>query len=341
MVENVIIMAGGEGRRLRPLTETRPKPLMPLLDEPVVGMTLRLLRRHGIRRATLTVCYRAEDIRHALGDGSSYGMALRYAEEETPRGTAGSVRDAARNMEGTVLVLSGDGLTDADLTALWERHRASGAEASLVVKRVENPGEYGVCETDSDGRILCFAEKPGKDAKPGSLVNTGIYFLERSALERIPKDGPYDFGRELFPAMLAAGTRLHAIETDAYWCDIGNPAAYARAQGDLLAGRVALPVPGLRQGRAILGRGCSLAPGVRIEGRCYVGSFARVDGGTVLGAGTVIGSGATVGRNVHLENACLWAGAQVDGGAILKNVVVIPQTGHRALQRMVSTGGKN
>ena len=211
----------------------------------------------------------------------------------------------------------------------------------MVVKRVENPGEYGVCETDSDGRILRFAEKPGKDARPGSLVNTGIYFLERSALERIPEDGPYDFGREMFPAMLAAGGRLHAIETDAYWCDIGNPAAYARAQGDLLAGRVALPVPGLRQGGAILGRGCSLAPGVRIEGRCYVGSFARVDGGTVLGAGTVIGSGATVGRNVHLENACLWAGAQVDGGAILKNVVVIPQTGHRALQRMVSTGGKN
>ena len=341
MVNNVIIMAGGEGRRLRPLTETRPKPLMPLLDEPVVGMTLRLLRRHGIRCATLTVCYRAEDIRHALGDGSSYGMALRYAVEETPRGTAGSVRDAARDMEGTVLVLSGDGLTDADLTALWERHRTSGAEASLVVKRVENPGEYGVCETNDNGRILRFAEKPGKDAIPGSLVNTGIYFLERSALERIPEDGPYDFGRELFPAMLAAGAKLQAIETDAYWCDIGNPAAYAKAQGDLLAGRVALPVPGLRQGGAILGRGCSLAPSVRIEGRCYVGSFARIDGGTVLGAGTVIGSGATVGRNVHLENACLWAGAQVDGGAILKNVVVIPQAGHRALQRMVSTGGKN
>ena len=341
MVENVIIMAGGEGRRLRPLTELRPKPLMPLLDEPVVGMTLRLLRRHGIRSATLTVCYRAEDIRRALGDGSAYGMALRYAVEETPRGTAGSVRDAARDMEGTVLVLSGDGLTDADLTALWERHRASGAETSLVVKLVENPGEYGVCETDADGRILRFAEKPGKDARPGSLVNTGIYFLEKNVLERIPEDGQYDFGRELFPAMLAAGVKLQALETDAYWCDIGSPSAYARAQSDLLAGRVALSVPGLRRGGAILGRGCRLGPGVRIEGRCYVGSYARVDGGTVLGAGTVIGSGACVGRNVHLENACLWAGARVDGGAILKNVVVMPQTGNRALQRMVSTGGKN
>lgn len=334
MIRNAIIMAGGEGRRLRPLTERRPKPLMPLLDEPVIGMTLRLLRRHGICGATVTLCYRADDVRHALGDGAAYGVKLRYAVEETPRGTAGSVKDAARNMEGAVLVLSGDGLTDADLTALYQRHVQSGAAASLVVKRVDSPSAYGVCEADEEGRILRFREKP-KDAPPGSLVNTGIYFLEPSALARIPDDGAYDFGREMFPAMLESGVKLQALETDAYWCDIGSREAYCKAQMDLLTGHVGLPVHGQRVGRAIVGRGCRLAPDVRIAGRCYIGDHARIERGAVIGGGTVIQPGAVVGPSVHLENACLWENACIDGGTILKNVVVMPQGGHRSLQRIV------
>lgn len=334
MVQNAIIMAGGEGRRLRPLTEHRPKPLMPLLDEPVIGMTLRLLRRHGIRRATLTLCYRAEDIRHALGDGTAYGIALDYAVEDTPRGTAGSVKDAARGMEGTVLVLSGDGLTDADLTGLWQRHRDSGAEVSLVVKRVEDASAYGVCEVDASGRVTAFREKP-EGAPAGSLVNTGIYFLEPAALARIPDEGSYDFGRELLPAMVAEGAAVQALETGAYWCDIGSREAYCKAQLDLLTGQVALPVHGQRVGRAIVGRGCSLAPDVRIAGRCYIGDYARIGQGAVLGAGTVIQPGAVVGPSVRLENACLWENARIDGGAIVKNVVVMPQGGHQSLQRMI------
>lgn len=336
MLRNAVIMAGGEGRRLRPLTEHRPKPLMPLLDEPVIGMTLRLLRRHGVREATLTLCYRAEDIRNALGDGSAYGVKLHYAVEDTPRGTAGSVKDAARDMQGTVLVLSGDGLTDADLTALYQRHVEGGVALSMVVKRVKNPTGYGVCETDASGRVIGFQEKP-EHAPAHSLVNTGIYLVEHRALALIPPEGTCDFARELLPALLEAGERVQALETDAYWCDIGCRAAYAKAQTDLLTGQVGLPIAGQRMGQAILGKGCSISPGVRFAGRCYIGDHVSIGRGAVIGNGTVIRPGATVGASVHLENACLWENARIDGGTILKNVVVMPQGGNQGLQRIVAS----
>lgn len=334
MLRNAIIMAGGEGQRLRPLTEHRPKPLMPLLDEPVIGMTLRLLRRHGISEATLTLCYRADDIMHALGDGSTYGVSLRYAVEDTPRGTAGSVKDAAQKMRGTVLVLSGDGLTDADLTTLYEIHKKHGAYISMVVKRVEDATGYGVCEISRNGRISAFLEKPERPPA-GSLVNTGIYFLEAEVLAHIPDAGTYDFGQDLLPELMSKGITVQALETDAYWCDIGSREAYARAQLDMLTGQVGLPVHGHRVGAAIVGRNCHVARDVRIAGRCYIGDHVRVERGTVLGEGTVILPGTVVGPSVHLENACLWENAAIDGGTILKNVVVMPQGGNRSLQRIV------
>lgn len=334
MVKHAIIMAGGEGVRLRPLTQERPKPILPLLDETVIGMALRLLHRHGIRDVTIALCYRAADIRRALGDGSAYGMHLHYCVEEAPRGTAGCVKEIARHMEGPVLVLSGDGLTDADLTGLYERHCACGAMASMAVKQVEHPQAYGVVKMREDGRITCFEEKPAQ-AEPGSLVNTGIYFLEPQVLCYIPDDGCVDFGRDVFPAMVRAGARLHGLVTDAYWCDIGSPQAYAQAQMDLLQGKVGLPVRGRRYGQAIIGGDCAIAGDVRVTGRCYVGRNAVIDRGAVLGAGTVIHQGVQVGCNVHMERACLWENTRVAGGCILKNVVVMPPLAQTDALRVV------
>lgn len=334
MIEQVIIMAGGEGRRLRPLTEQRPKPLLPLLGQPVIAHTLHLLRRHGITHAAITLCYRAQDIMNALGNGSAYGVALDYQVEEIPRGTAGSVRDAAHSAAGTVLVLSGDSLTDADLTSLYTRHRASGAVFSMVVKRLAETSGYGICETDAAYRVTAFHEKPNPPPAHG-LVNTGIYFIEPAALAQIPAAGAVDFANDLLPDLLSAGEKVQALETNAYWQDIGTPHAYAQAQQDMLSGLVALPVPGRRMGNAILGEDCRIAPDVRIAGRCYIGDGAQVEHGAVLGAGTVLLSGATVGASARLENACLWENACIDSGSILKNVVVMPQNGHASLQRII------
>ena len=337
MVEHAIIMAGGAGMRLRPLTEERPKPLIPLLDEPVAGYALKLLRRHGIRQATMTLHCMADQVMQAFGDGAAYGVALRYQVEEEPRGTAGSVRDAAAGMTGTVLVLSGDGLTDCDLTAMYAYHKASGAKASLVLARVEDPSPYGLCERAPDGRILRFVEKPEGAAAP-ALVNTGIYFLEREVLDRIPPDMPWDFGRDVFPPMAREGLGLYGFPMRGYWCDIGNPNAYARAQTDLLMGRVGLPIRGRRVGRAILADDARVDQRAQLTGRCYVGPGAVISGGATLGPGTVIGRGAQVGQGARIEHACLWENVRVDGGSILKHVVVMPRHGNSDLQRVAPYG---
>lgn len=337
MIEQAVIMAGGEGRRLRPLTEERPKPLLPLLDEPVIGMTLRLLARHGIRRVTVTLRYLAEEIMQTLGDGSAYGVRLRYHVEDSPRGTAGSVCDAMRGMSGAALVMSGDGLTDCDLAEMCRRHEASGAAFTMVVKRMTGDvSAFGVCE-GTDGRLTGFAEKPS-DAQAGGLVNTGIYLLSPDALSSVPEDQPWDFARDLIPERLRAGLPVQLLETDAYWCDVGTRDAYHQAQMDLLMGRVGLPVMGERRGHAIVAPGSRVAPGVRVTGRCYIGRDVQVGGGTVLGAGTILNGGARVGRNVRLENTTLWENACIDGGTVLRNVVVMPKRGHAGLQQLVLCG---
>lgn len=337
MVEQAIIMAGGAGMRLRPLTEERPKPLIPLLDEPVAGYALKLLRRHGVSQATMTLHCMADQVMRRFGDGAAYGMALRYQVEEEPRGTAGSVRDAAQGMAGTVLVLSGDGLTDCDLTAMYALHKASGAQASLVLAKVEDPTPYGLCERAADGRILRFVEKPAGGQAP-AMVNTGIYFLEREVLDRIPPDMPWDFGRDVFPAMARDGAALYGWPMRGYWCDIGSPEAYARAQTDLLMGRVGLPIRGRRVGRAILAEDAQIDRRAQVTGRCYVGSGAVVKGGATLGPGTVVGRGAQVGDGARIEHACLWENVRVDGDAILKHVVVMPRQGNSTLQRLAPYG---
>lgn len=335
MIQNAIIMAGGQGQRLRPLTEQRPKPLLPLLGEPVIGMALRLLHRYGVHQATITLCYRAQDMIHALGQGETYGVRLIYKVEDSPRGTAGSAKDAAIGMDGTVLMMSGDGLTDANLAELYQQHRQSGAVMSVAVKRLDDTAGYGVCETNASGQIVAFLEKPTQPPA-NALVNMGIYFVEPQVWKLIPETGTYDFGQDVIPDLLSRGMKVQALETDAYWRDIGNCESYAMAQLDILTGRVALPVRGKRVGAAILGRDCQLAENVRITGRCFIGDRSRVESGTVLGSGTVIQPGAVVGPGVRMENACLWENAHIDGETILKNVVVMPKIGNTSLQRIIS-----
>lgn len=203
---------------------------------------LRLLARHGYDHATATLCYRPQDIKSAFGEGR-HGVTLRYSEEKTPLGTAGSVLHALEGDADTVLVLSGDGLTGCDLSDALRFHQRVGAAATLVLKSVDIPLAYGVVVTDERGRILRFIEKPDWSRVVSSQVNTGVYLLEREALALIPRDRPFDFGRELFPLMLQKGMPLYGYPTRAYWCDVGDPAALLRAQGDLLSGRRALSLP--------------------------------------------------------------------------------------------------
>lgn len=345
MAIQTVIMAGGEGVRLRPLTQSCPKPLAPMCGEAVMGYALKLLRRHGIDQAHATLWYRPQDVVRAFGTGR-HGVELSYSIEDTPLGTAGSVRKAVQKKE-TTLVLSGDGLTGCDLTQALHFHRASGAMATIVLTKVEIPLQYGVVVVDQSGRIRRFIEKPDWSRVIGSLVNTGIYLLEPEALALIPPDRPYDFGRELFPQMLEMGLPLYGYVSQEYWCDVGDPAAFLRAQGDLLMGCTGF-VPSdygqraLRDGfiscdsyvspqariapDAVIENSCIL-PGVLVESGARIkGSIlcagARVGRGAVLTEGSVLGAGAQAGDFSNCEGGRIFAGVHTSAGEVIRGVIM-------------------
>lgn len=317
MAMQTVIMAGGEGVRLRPLTQHCPKPLAPLCGEPVMGYTLQLLNRHGIHRARAALWYRPQDVMREFKDGR-HGVSLRYSIEDVPLGTAGSVRKAT-DLKETALVLSGDGLTGCDLTRAIAFHRKSGAMATIVLSRVQNPRQYGVVFMRPDGRIEQFIEKPEWSAAVTSLVNTGIYLLEPEALQLIPKGAPYDFGRQLFPRMIQMNLPLYGYESREYWCDVGDPAAFLRAQGDLLCGRTGFAPAdtGLRtlkdgyiSSDSYVSFGAQVAPDATIESSCILPG-ARVERGVRM-HGSIICGGAAIERG-----ATLTAGSMLGKGARL------------------------
>ncbi|MCL2810433.1 MAG: sugar phosphate nucleotidyltransferase [Clostridia bacterium] len=318
-----IIMAGGEGTRLRPLTCGLPKPLVPVLDQPVMAYSLQLLRRHGIPEAGATLHYLPELIEQRFGDGMAYGLDLRYWEEERPVGTAGSVRLAMDALDDAFFVLSGDGLTDCDLTAAMDFHRRSGALVTLVMKRVPVPLEYGVVITQRDGRIQRFVEKPGWGEVFSDTVNTGIYILQKEVLERIPADTPFDFGRDLFPLLVREKQAVYGWVMDGYWCDIGGQEAYLQAQADFLEGRISLDT-----GVEPDGRGNRVAPGAKVsadaalDGPCWIGEGARVEAGAYIGLHAVLGAESWVEAGASVKQATLWRGARIGARAQIRGAVV-------------------
>jgi len=233
-----VILAGGKGTRLRPLTHHLPKPMVPLLDRPCMAYIIELLKRHGITEIAVTMQYLPEVIRAHFGDGSDYGVSLHYFEEREPLGTAGSVKQAQSLLDETFLVISGDALTDVDLCAAVDAHQANEALATMVMTQVESPLEYGVVETDEAGRVVRFLEKPSGADVFSQTVNTGIYVLEPAVLDLVAAETFCDFARDLFPLMLAQGLALYGHAATGYWTDIGTPAQYQQAQLDLQEGLV-------------------------------------------------------------------------------------------------------
>lgn len=324
-----VIMAGGDGKRLRPLTCTKPKPLIPLLNRPILDYTMDLLAAHGFTEAVFTLHYLGEMIKQHIGSGGAWGIAAEYSEPGKKLGTAGSVRAALGDAAEAVLVLSGDGITDVDLSAVVREHNKSGAAATIVLKRVAEPTEYGVALLDENGMIKGFLEKPERSEVFSDYANTGIYILGAEALKLIPQEGEFDFSKDLFPEMLRRGMKLRGHVTEAYWCDVGDIAQYRQAQQDMLNGRCAF---------STAARDCDgvlIEPNAVVSGRaklippCYIGSGARIADGvciepySVIGSESVIEEGASVKRSVlferthvrfdsELRGAILCEGAKID-----------------------------
>ena len=318
-----VIMAGGEGTRLRPQTSNLPKPMLPLVGRPMMEHIVSLLRRHGITDIVVTVAFLPNAIRSYFGDGSELGVRMAYATEESPLGTAGSVRNAREQLTERFLVISGDVLTDIDLTSVIAFHEKNQALATIALCAVENPLEFGIVITREDGTIERFLEKPGWGQVFSDTINTGIYVLETEIFDLIPEGRSVDFSGEVFPAALEAGDPLYGYVADGYWEDVGTTAAYLKAHEDILDGKVQADVAGfeLRPG-VWVGKGSSIDPSVRIDSPAFIGENCTIDRDTVLGAYTTVGANTQVEERAELqrsvigENSYLGPAVRVEGAVL-------------------------
>src|ERR1700759_4660250 len=237
-----VVMAGGEGTRLRPLTSNQPKPMVSICGKPCIEHIVELVHRYGIDDVVVTLAFMPQVIRGYLGDGSSLGVRIEYAVEDQPLGTAGSVRNAIHLLDETFVVISGDALCDFDLREIVAFHKERGSLATIALKSVDNPLEFGVVIVDDEGRIERFLEKPSWGQVFSDTINTGVYVLEPELLEHIPTDRPYDFSKELFPLLLEMGRPIYGFVCEGYWQDIGNLDQYRQANFDALDGKVDLNI---------------------------------------------------------------------------------------------------
>ena len=324
-------MAGGEGSRLRPLTSQRPKPLVPVAGRPIMEHILLLLRRHQVREVTATLQYLGASIRNHFGDGSEYGVSLSYSVEDSPLGTAGSVKLVEDQLEDPFIVISGDALTDIDLTAAVRFHRQRKAVATIVLKPVPNPLEYGVVVTDEEKRVQRFLEKPSWGEVFSDLANTGIYVLDPAVFGYFEKDTVVDWAADVFPRLLEDGRPVYGWVADGYWEDVGTHASYLKANFDCLEGRVRVELPSLRRGDSMwLAEDAEVAEDARIEGPVLVGAGTRIRAGSFINGPTVIGSYCTIDRGTKISNSVIWdhtylgencrlRGSVVCHGVIVKN----------------------
>src|SRR4051812_29032945 len=273
-----VILAGGEGTRLRPLTSNQPKPMLPIANVPMMRHVVRLLAEHGFDDIVVTVAFLANQIRNYFGDGAEFGVRMRYATEDSPLGTAGSVRNAMDELDETFLVIAGDVITDIDLSAVVKAHSDRGAFASIALKRVNNPVEFGIVITRDDGSIERFLEKPTWGQVFSDTINTGIYVLEPGIFDFIPQGEVVDFSGDVFPAVLEQNLPLYGHIVDGYWEDVGTVEAYRAAHEDILDGRVHVDLPGFRVREGVwVGEGADISPDATVEGPVIIGDNARVE----------------------------------------------------------------
>lgn len=309
-----VVLVGGFGTRLRPLTLTRPKQMLPVIDRPMIEHVIGHLARHGIDEVVLSMGYKPDAFHDAYPDDHVGGVPMRYAVDPEPLDTAGAIRYSAleAGIDERFVVVNGDVLTDIDVSALVAFHDERGAEATIALHRVEDPSAFGVVPTDDDGRVQAFVEKPPRDEAPTDLINAGIYVVEPAVLGRIEGGRKVSVEREVFPAMVGAGT-LYARHDDAYWIDTGTPALYRQAQLDLLDGVRGAAVAGVHPD-ATVDAGADVS-------RAVIGAGATVADGAVV-IESIVMAGATVAAGARVERSVVGFDAAVGEGAELDEVVL-------------------
>ena len=308
-----IILAGGKGTRLRPLSCNTNKVMVPLLNRPFLEHIIYYLRKHNICEIILTLGYLPEQIQSYFGDGSKFGVKITYLVEEFPLGSAGAAKNAEGLLDDSFIVLNGDIFTDFNLTDMLAQHRDGNAITTMALTPVNNPTIYGVVETDSQGKVTCFKEKPRRDEIATNMINAGIYILEPEILSYIPSNKFFTFERDIFPAFMERGQVIYGYPFEAYWTDVGTPELYLKLHHDLLN----------RLDKSVKFEGGNFVhPAARIEGPVVIGEGCSIDKDSVIKGPVALGSECRIGEGATIEGAVLWQRSEVGRGAKLRNCVV-------------------
>jgi mannose-1-phosphate guanylyltransferase len=316
-----VILAGGEGTRLRPLTLTTPKPVVPIVDRPFLRHQLDMLTRAGVSDVIFSLAYRPERIEAVFGDGRLHGKQIRYVVEQTPLGTGGAVKNAEPHLDDITIVFNGDVLTDVDLADVIRAHRASGAAATIVLTPVPNPSAYGLVEFDRDRRVTRFVEKPDPAQITTDTINAGIYILQTATLDLMPAGVNHSIERAFFPALLKRGDRVMAHVHRGYWIDIGSPEKYLQVHRDILEGRFPVDLEGAPASGGWVHASASVS-GAALQGPFYVGPGCVVTPGARIEAGAVLTDAVTVAPGARVRDSVVWAGTEIGDNSVIEGALV-------------------
>ena len=320
-------MAGGKGTRLRPLTCGIPKPMVPVANRPMMEHIIYLLRDHGFKQLIATLCYMPDSIKDYFADGSEFGCEISYSVENVPLGTFGSVRNLGKFTDETFVVISGDTVTDIDLTKAIEYHKTKKAMATIVLTRVSSPLEYGVVITDLDGKINRFLEKPGWGEVFSDTVNTGIYILEPEVMDLLGEGQEFDFSRDLFPMMLDKKMPLYGYVSEGYWCDIGTIEQYQKTHSDIMSGLVDVKIGGNEIDDKIwIGDGCEIEKGAKLIAPVIIGPQTRISKRAVIGDHSVIGSRCLISEESEIRRSIIWNNCYIGNSVQVRGALVCSRT---------------
>jgi mannose-1-phosphate guanylyltransferase len=318
-----VILVGGLGTRLRPLTCNTPKPMIPLINQPIIEHVLENLRNQGIDEVILAVQYLADRFRASLGDGSRLGLKVHVIEEPEPRGTAGAVKNIEHMLDGTTFVFNGDVMTDLDLQAMLAFHREKGSKLTIALTPVDDPTSFGLVETNADGHIRRFLEKPRIDEVTTNMINAGTYIIEPELFRYVPPAQYYMFERGLFPVVLQTGDPMYGYPSRAYWTDIGKPQAYLEVHHDILIGKVRYTIDGEEIGQRVWAQGAvEIHKNAQVVGPVVLGAGVKIAAGARVVGPTVIGAGTVIGPNVMIEGSVLWTNNVIEEEAVLRSCVI-------------------
>jgi mannose-1-phosphate guanylyltransferase len=318
-----IILVGGLGTRLRPLTCNTPKPMIPLVNQPFIEHMIESIRDQGVDEVILAVQYLADRFRDALGDGSRLGLKVHIIEEPEPRGTAGAVKNVEQMLDGTTFVFNGDVMTDLDLQAMLAFHREHGSKCTIALTPVEDPTAFGLVETERDGRIRRFLEKPRPEDVTTNMINAGTYILEPDVFRYVPPGQHYMFERGLFPVLLQTSDPMYGFPSRSYWTDVGKPQTYLEVHHDILIGKVRYTFRGNQIADRVWAEdGADIHETAQIVGPIVMGRGVRIGAGASVIGPTVIGARCVIEANATVEGAVLWEDNLIGEGASLRSCVV-------------------